>query len=57
LFHGREDKAVPLNRSRALNKLWANSRLVVFERAGHSPHEEYPEKFNQIALDFLMEKF
>jgi pimeloyl-ACP methyl ester carboxylesterase len=57
LVHGREDKAVPLNRSRALNKLWNHSRLVIFERAGHSPHEEYPEKFNRIAIDFLSDKF
>ncbi len=57
LIHGREDKAVPLNRSRALNKLWKNSRLVVFERAGHSPGEEYPEQFNRVVLEFLQEKF
>jgi pimeloyl-ACP methyl ester carboxylesterase len=56
LVHGREDKAVPLNNSRALNKLWRNSRLAVFERAGHSPHEEHPEKFNSLALAFLSEK-
>jgi pimeloyl-ACP methyl ester carboxylesterase len=56
LIHGREDKAVPLNNSRFLNKLWKNSRLVIFDRAGHSPHEEHPEKFNAIALGFLSEK-
>jgi len=56
LVHGREDKAVPLNNSRFLNKLWKNSRLVIFDRAGHSPHEEHPEKFNAIAVGFLMEK-
>jgi len=26
---------------------------MIFEKAGHSPHEEYPEKFNQLAMDFL----
>ena len=56
LIHGREDKAVPLNNSRVLNKLWKNSRLAVFDRAGHSPHEEHPEKFNALALSFLSEK-
>jgi pimeloyl-ACP methyl ester carboxylesterase len=56
LVHGREDKAVPLNNSRLLNKLWQNSRLVIFDRAGHNPHEEHPEKFNAIAVGFLTEK-
>jgi pimeloyl-ACP methyl ester carboxylesterase len=56
LVHGREDKAIPLNNSRVLNKMWKNSRLAVFERAGHSPHEEHPEKFNALALAFLSEK-
>jgi len=53
LIHGREDKLVPLNRSQQLNDLWKGSQLVVFEKAGHTPHEEYPEKFNQLALEFL----
>jgi pimeloyl-ACP methyl ester carboxylesterase len=55
IVHGREDKAVPLDRSQALNTLWKGSRLVIFDQAGHTPHEEYPEKFNQLALAFLSE--
>jgi pimeloyl-ACP methyl ester carboxylesterase len=53
IVHGREDKAVPLDRSEKLSRLWKESKLVVFDKAGHSPHEEYPEKFNSIAIDFL----
>jgi len=53
IIHGREDKAIPLDRSQALNDLWKGSKLVIFDKAGHSPHEEYPEKFNNLALDFL----
>ncbi|MBA4422973.1 MAG: hypothetical protein C0390_07700 [Syntrophus sp. (in: bacteria)] len=53
LIHGREDMAIPLDRSQQLNALWKGSQLVVFEKAGHTPHEEYPEKFNQLALEFL----
>jgi pimeloyl-ACP methyl ester carboxylesterase len=53
IVHGREDKAVPLDRSEKLNQLWKGSKLVVFEKAGHSPHEEHPEEFNRIAVDFL----
>jgi pimeloyl-ACP methyl ester carboxylesterase len=53
LIHGREDILVPLDRSQQLNALWKGSQLVVFEKAGHTPHEEYPEKFNQLAVEFL----
>ncbi len=53
IVHGREDKAIPLDRSEKLSRLWKESELVVFEKAGHSPHEEYPEEFNRIAIDFL----
>jgi pimeloyl-ACP methyl ester carboxylesterase len=53
IIHGREDKAIPLDRSTRLNDLWKGSKLVIFDKAGHSPHEEYPEKFNQLALEFL----
>ena len=55
IIHGREDKAIPLDRSKKLNDLWKGSKLVIFDKAGHSPHEEYPEKFNKLALEFLSE--
>jgi pimeloyl-ACP methyl ester carboxylesterase len=53
MIHGREDKLVPLDTSKALNDLWKESKLVIFEKARHSPHEEYPERFNKLAIDFL----
>jgi pimeloyl-ACP methyl ester carboxylesterase len=53
IIHGREDKAIPLDRSKRLNDLWKGSKLVIFDKAGHSPHEEHPEKFNKLAIDFL----
>lgn len=56
IIHGREDKAIPLNRAITLQKLWKGSKLAIFEKAGHSPHEEHPEKFNKLALDFLSER-
>ena len=55
IIHGREDKSVPLDRSKRLNDLWKGSKLVIFDKAGHSPHEEYPEKFNKLAIEFLSE--
>ena len=53
IVHGREDRAIPLDRSQKLNALWKGSQAVVFEKAGHTPQEEHPEQFNQLALAFL----
>ncbi len=53
IIHGREDNEVPLKSSETLHTLWKASRLEIFEKAKHSPHEEYPDKFNKLALDFL----
>ena len=53
IIHGREDQAIPLDRSQKVNALWKGSRLVIFEKAGHTPQEEYPEKFNPLAVEFL----
>jgi pimeloyl-ACP methyl ester carboxylesterase len=36
IIHGREDKAIPLSRSKRLNDLWKGSKLVIFEKAGHT---------------------
>ena len=55
IIHGREDKAIPLDRSQKLNDLWKISKLVIIDKAGHSPHEEYPDKFNKLAIKFLSE--
>jgi pimeloyl-ACP methyl ester carboxylesterase len=53
IIHGREDIAIPLERSQRLNDIWKGSKLVIFEKAGHTPHEEYPDKFNKLAIEFL----
>lgn len=53
LLHGENDAAVKLERSQKLHEMWNTSRLEVWEKAAHSPHEEYPEKFNELALEFL----
>ncbi len=55
IVHGREDKAIPLDRSATLNQLWRESRLEIFDQAAHSPHEEFPERFNRLAIAFLSE--
>jgi len=51
---GREDKAVPVDDSKVLNDLWPGSRLVIFEKSGHNPHEEQKNKgLGKIPQPFL----
>ncbi len=53
IIHGRDDRAVPLDRSEELARMWKTSKLVIFDKAGHCPHDEHAERFNRLALDFL----
>ena len=53
IIWGRQDKAVPLERGEEMHKVLRGSRLEIFEQAGHCPHDEQSQKFNQLAVDFL----
>lgn len=53
LVWGRHDKAIPFRRGEEMHRLLRGSRLEIFEQMGHCPHDERPERFNQLALDFL----
>jgi pimeloyl-ACP methyl ester carboxylesterase len=53
LIWGRQDKSCPLSSGQAMHRLLKGSRLEVFDRVGHAAHDEGPERFNQLALDFL----
>ncbi|HEU5402786.1 MAG TPA: alpha/beta hydrolase [Terriglobales bacterium] len=55
LIWGRRDKVVPLAGGEELNRHLKNAKLVVMDRAGHLPYEEYPEEFNRILLQYLRE--
>ena len=39
--------------AQTLQKEIAGSELVVFAEAGHFPHIDLPERFNEVAIDFL----
>lgn len=56
IIHGRQDKAVPYEKSETLNELWPGSRLVIFDQVGHNPQEENSEAFNRLAADFLSQR-
>jgi pimeloyl-ACP methyl ester carboxylesterase len=53
LIWGLEDKMIPPNQGRAIAELNSHLKLIELEHAGHCPHDEYPEQFNALLLDWL----
>jgi pimeloyl-ACP methyl ester carboxylesterase len=54
VVHGQEEPFVRLEYLLSLRycALW-RKRVHVIPKAGHAPHWQYPQAFNQILLDFL----
>lgn len=50
---GAEDRVVPIEYGRLLNRYIAGSRLIVMEGAGHEPHYTTPENTAGKILDFI----
>ena len=57
LIWGLEDKMIPPNQAKAIAELNSNLKLIELEHAGHCPHDEYPEQFNALLLDWLESTF
>jgi 2-hydroxymuconate-semialdehyde hydrolase len=53
IFHGREDRVVPLDSSIRLHKLIPRSQLHVFGQCGHWTQIERTSDFNRLVRDFL----
>jgi len=52
LLWGENDQEVPLADGERLHAEIPGSRLIVFLNCGHLPHEEYPEAFTNLVIDF-----
>jgi 4,5:9,10-diseco-3-hydroxy-5,9,17-trioxoandrosta-1(10),2-diene-4-oate hydrolase len=50
---GREDVRADVKMHEAGVKRMPNARLVIFERCGHLPYMEYPERFNTVVTGFM----
>jgi pimeloyl-ACP methyl ester carboxylesterase len=50
---GTHDAIIPVRHAYAAEAAIPGSRLVVFERAGHFPHQDEPFRFAEVVLDFL----
>ena len=53
LIWGLQDKMIPPKQARAIASLNPRLKLIELEQAGHCPHDEYPEQFNSLLLDWL----
>jgi Predicted hydrolases or acyltransferases (alpha/beta hydrolase superfamily) len=52
LLWGENDLEIPLADGERLHAEIPGSRLIVFLNCGHLPHEEYPEAFTNLVIDF-----
>ena len=52
---GTADRWIPVRDGARFARELPRSELVVIERSGHNPHEESPDRVNQLLLDFLEE--
>lgn len=50
---GRQEKAIPLEVGQELHQMVEGSSLEVIDQAGHCPNLDQPDRFNQVALEFL----
>ena len=50
---GREEKSIPLSIGEEMHRILKGSQLEIFDQAGHCAHDDQPEMFNQVVLDFL----
>ena len=51
---GDRDPIIPVRHAHDAHELMPDSRLEVFENAGHFPHVEFPERFTAVLEDFLL---
>ena len=53
LIWGLQDKIISPQQAKEIAKLNSQIKLVELENTGHCPHDEYPEQFNSLLLDWL----
>ena len=53
LVWGKNDNITPLFVGKRFNQLIKNSKLVAFEKCGHAPMMELPNRFSTVMTDFI----
>ena len=57
LIWGKQDRMVPLRFAQSFAQLNNQLELVLLDDVGHCPHDEKPEIFNKIILNWMTQKF
>jgi pimeloyl-ACP methyl ester carboxylesterase len=52
LLWGDNDAETPLGFGKQLHEAISDSRLIIFRDCGHLPHEEFPQTFTEVVLEF-----
>jgi len=55
LVWGKQDTITPAFVGEKFNELLPDSKLYILDKCGHAPMMEYPEEFNRILKNFLVE--
>lgn len=53
LVWGEADRVIPAAHGRAAAELMPGSRLELFERSGHFPHQDEPQRFARVLSEFI----
>ena len=53
LIWGKEDRFIPFRLAAKITLLSPQMQLIALDKAGHCPHDEYPELINSLLLDWL----
>lgn len=53
IMWGESDRIIPADHGRSAHEAMPHSRLELFEGAGHYPHQEDPERFCDVLLEFV----
>ncbi|MGD9152087.1 MAG: alpha/beta fold hydrolase [Gammaproteobacteria bacterium] len=53
IIWGKNDKLLPVKNTQAALRLIPQAKLEIFDKCGHIPQLEHPEKFNQLVKSFV----
>ena len=53
IIHGAQDRTISYAASARLKDAIPSAELIEFDKCGHVPHEEYPDKFVATLVDRL----
>ena len=53
IIWGRKDRLIPVKHGIEAHEIMPGSRLEIFEKGGHFPHRDDPERFTRLVLDFI----